>query len=182
MVDNRRLVDRVTDPDYRAGIEDRSDDELKAMLGESAEAENEVSFERKLCQGRIDILKAELSRREEGGDSSDLVSRLPQILAGDEPRTGGSEPSLPSRAPDFSIPRNADIPRRRVEEIAGEQTLARLPQLPDEEIRSVIRALSEHESNLSARRKALHEVIEILQRENIRRMKSGETDTTTASA
>lgn len=178
MADNRRLVDRVADPEYTAGIEARSDDDLKAMLAESAEAENEVSFERKLCQGRIDILKAELSRREEGGDSSDLVSRLPQILAGDERSDSGP---LPSRAPDFSIPRNADIPRRRVEEIGGEQTLARLPQLPNEEISSVIKALSEHESNLSARRKALHEVIEVLQRENIRRMKSGETDPTSAS-
>jgi len=178
MPDNRRLVDRVTDPAYIAGITDRADDELKTMLAEATEAENEVSFERKLCQGRIDILKAELSRREEGRDTTDLVSRLPQILAGDEPR---SEPgSLPSRAPDFSIPRNADIPRRRVEEIVGEQTLARLPQLPDEEIGSVIGALTDHEATLSARRKALHDVIDILQTENIKRMKGKETDPTSA--
>lgn len=169
MTDHRRLVDRVTDPSYIEGLADKPADELKTMLSETTEAENEVSFERKLCQGRIDILKAELSRREEGRDSSDLVARLPQILAGDSRSDSGS---LPSRAPDFSIPRNADIPRRRVEEIVGEQTLARLPQLPDEEIRSVIQALSEHESNLSARRKALHDVIEVLQRENIKRLKS----------
>jgi hypothetical protein len=178
MSDNRRLVDRVIDPTYVEGLEQRSDDDLKAMLSDSAEAENEVSFERKLCQGRIDILKAELARRKEGGDVADLVSRLPQILAGDETR---SDPEgLPSRAPDFSIPRNADIPRRRVEEIAGEQTLARLPQLPDEEIGSVIEALSDHEGNLSSRRKALHDVIDVLQAENIRRMKSGDTDPTSA--
>lgn len=178
MSDNRRLVDRVTDPVYSASVSERSDDELKAMLAECTEAENEVSFERKLCQGRIDILKAELTRREEGREAGDLVSRLPQILAGDEPR---SDPgALPSRAPDFSIPRNADIPRRRVEEIVGEQTLARLPQLPNEEIGSVIQALSEHEATLSARRKALHDVIDVLQTENIRRMKSGETDPTSA--
>ena len=169
MTDHRRLVDRVTDPSYIEGVADKAADDLKSMLSETTEAENEVSFERKLCQGRIDILKAELSRREEGRDSSDLVARLPQILANDSPSDSGS---LPSRAPDFSIPRNADIPRRRVEEIVGEQTLARLPQLPDEEIKSVIHALSEHESNLSARRKALHDVIEVLQRENIKRLKS----------
>lgn len=177
MTDNRRLVDRVTEPSYVGGVDAKTADELKAMLAECTEAENEVSFERKLCQGRIDILKAELTRREEGRDSSDLVARLPQILAGDS----RSEPGqLPSRAPDFSIPRNADIPRRRVEEIVGEQTLARLPQLPDEEIRSVIGALTEHESNLSARRKVLHDVIEVLQRENVKRLKSGETDPTAA--
>ena len=129
------------------------------------------------ARGAIDILKAELSRREEGRDTSDLVARLPQILAGDSRAEGGT---LPSRRRIYSIPRNADIPRRRVEEIVGEQTLARLPQLPDEEIRSVIRALTEHESNLSARRKALHEVIETLQGETVRRLKSGETDSTAA--
>lgn len=178
MSDKRRLVERITDPEYLQGVEAKSDDDLHAMLAEATEAENEVSFERKLCQGRIDILKAELTRRREGGDTSDLVARLPQILAGDEPR---SEPgALPNRAPDFSIPRNADIPRRRVEEIVGEQTIARLPQLPDQEISSVIEALTEHESALSARRKALHDAIDVLQQENIRRLKSGETDPTGA--
>lgn len=172
MVDKRRLVDRVTDPSYIEGVTDKSDSDLKAMLAECTEAENEVSFERKLCQGRIDILKAELTRRQEGGDTSDLVARLPEILAGDSRTESGP---LPSRAPDFSIPRNADIPRRRVEEIAGEQTLARLPQLPDEEIRSVIDALIEHEGNLSSRRRALHEVFDVIQGEHVRRLKSGES-------
>ncbi|HWC13978.1 MAG TPA: hypothetical protein VG929_05235 [Actinomycetota bacterium] len=178
MSDKRRLVERVTAPEYLQGVEAKSDDDLHVMLAETTEAENEVSFERKLCQGRIDILKAELTRRREGGDTSDLVARLPQILAGDEPR---SDPgALPHRAPDFSIPRNADIPRRRVEEIVGEQTIARLPQLPDQEISSVIEALTEHESALSARRKALHDVIDVLQHENVRRLKRGETDPTAA--
>lgn len=178
MSDKRRLVERVMDPAYLEGLDAKTEDDLRTMLAECTEAENEVSFERKLCQGRIDILKAELTRRKEGGDTSDLVARLPQILAGDEPRSEAG--SLPNRAPDFSIPRNADIPRRRVEEIVGEQTIARLPQLPDDEISSVIQALIEHESTLSARRKALHDVIDRLQQENIRRLKSGETDPTAA--
>ena len=177
MADNRRVVDKVTDPEYVENLADRSIVDLRAMVAECTEAENEVSFERKLCQGRIDILKAEISRREEGRDASDLVARLPEILAGDSRTESGT---LPSRAPDYSIPRNADIPRRRVEEIVGEQTLARLPQLPDEEIRSVIGALTEHESNLSARRKALHDVISTLQDETVRRLKSGEADSTAA--
>ena len=172
MPDKRRLVDRVIDPSYIEGLSDRSDEDLHQMLGEGTEAENEVSFERKLCQGRIDILKAELTRRKEGLDTSDLVARLPEILAAGETRSDNE--GLPSRAPDFSIPRNADIPRRRVEEIAGEQTLARLPQMPDDEIASVIKALTEHEANLSNRRKALHEVIDALQAENIKRLKSGD--------
>ena len=176
MADQRRLADRVTDPSYLVDLESKSADDLKEMLAECMEAENEVSFERKLCQGRIDILKAELSRRKEGLETSDLVARLPEILAAGETRSDSE--GLPSRAPDFSIPRNADIPRRRVEEIVGEQTLARLPQLPDDEIASVIQALTEHEATLSNRRKALHEVIDRLQEENIKRLKSGDDDPT----
>lgn len=176
MSDKRRLVDRVIDPSYIEGLSEKSMEELRQMLGEGTEAENEVSFERKLCQGRIDILKAELTRRKEGLDTSDLVARLPEILSAGETRSGTE--GLPARAPDFSIPRNADIPRRRVEEIVGEQTLSRLPQLPDEEIASVIQALTEHEATLSNRRKALHEVIDRLQAENIKRLKSGDDDPT----
>lgn len=178
MSDKRRLVERISDPTYLEDLASKSDEDLRAMLAECTEAENEVSFERKLCQGRIDILKAELTRRREGGDTADLVARLPQILAGDEPRSGSG--SLPSRAPDFSIPRNADIPRRRVEEIVGEQTIARLPQLPDQEIASVIQALTDHEAVLSGRRKTLHDVIDVLQQENVKRLKSGEGDTAPA--
>ena len=158
----RRLVDRITDPSYLEGIDARSVEELKAMDEESREAELEVSFERRLCQARIDILSAELERRK-GGGASDLMDRLPQILASDSPRTSGEQP-LPSRAPDLNrIPRNADVPRRRVEEIVGEMTLARLPQLPPEEIEGIVASLRSHETAISARRKEVHRVIDRIQ-------------------
>jgi len=132
------------------------------MDDECREAELEVSFERRLCQARIDILSAEIKRRE-SGESSDLLERLPHILASDGPRAAGEQP-LPSRAPDFSrIPRNADVPRRRVEEIVGEMTLARLPQLPVEEIQGIVDSLEAHEKAISARRKQVHRVIDKIQ-------------------
>lgn len=146
------------------------------MGAEGREAENELSFERRLCQARTDILSAELQRRE-GKGSDDLLERLPQILAREGARSG--EP-LPSRAPDFSIPRNADVPRRRVEEIVGEQTLARLSTLHSEEIAEIIRSLQEHERTLSVRRRAVHEVMDLIQAEIVRRYQSGEADPTSA--
>lgn len=165
----RRLVERITDPSYLEGIADKDLAELRAMREECREGELELSFERRLCQARIDILSAELERRSGGGDEGgDLVSRLPQILAKD---TGGrsDDLSLPSRAPDFSIPRNADVPRRRVEEIVGEQTLARIPTLATEELRGIIASLGEHERRVSERRRNVHEVIDALQGEIVRR-------------
>jgi RsiG-like len=163
----RRLVERIVDPGYLDGLGDKDLVELRAMREECREGELELSFERRLCQARIDILTAELERRS-SGEEGDLLARLPQILAKDAMGRSGGE-ALPSRAPDFSIPRNADIPRRRVEEIVGEQTLAKMPSLAPEEIRGIVASLGEHERKVSERRRNVHEVIDAIQAEIVRR-------------
>ena len=163
----RRLVERIVDPAYLEGLGDKDLTTLRAMREECREGELELSFERRLCQARIDILSAELERRA-SGEEGDLLARLPQILAKDAMGRSGGE-ALPSRAPDFSIPRNADIPRRRVEEIVGEQTLARMPSLEPAEIRGIIASLGDHERKVSERRRNVHEVIDALQAEIVRR-------------
>lgn len=165
MNEKRRLSEKITDPEYTDDLDKRSLEDLKSMRAECHEGENELSFERRLCQARIDILKAELDRRAGKGEG-DLMSRLPEILA-TEARSEGS--ALPSRAPDFSTPRSADIPRRRVEEIVGEQTLARLSDVPSEEIETIIGSLQEHESNVSARRHQVHEVVDRIHAEIVKR-------------
>ena len=169
----RRLLDRISDPSYLEALPKRSVSELQEMRNESSEAENEVSFERRLCHARIDILTAELDRRT-GKHEGDLLSRLPEILGKDV----STEPEgpLPSRAPDFSIPRNTDVPRRRVEEIVGEQTLARLPQVPTDEIKGIIESLAEHEKTLSERRRRIHDILDEIQAEIVRRYTEGGAD------
>ena len=175
--EGRRLSEKVSDETYLEGIGDKAIEELRSMRDECREAENEISFERRLCQARIDILTAEVSRRE-GGSQEELVSRLPEILGGEGRRQGNSP--LPDRAPDFSIPRNADVPRRRVEEILGEQTLARLSDLDVEEVRAIIQNLAGHEANLSTKRRRIHDVMDELQSEIVRRYTIGEADPTSA--
>jgi hypothetical protein len=173
----RRLVERITHPAYLEGLRDKTIDALRGMREECRAAENEISFERRLCHARIDILNAELDNRSGKGNGS-LMDRLPQIL-GSPGHGQGSDP-LPERAPDFSIPRSADIPRRRVEEIVGEQTLARLSKLQPAEIKGIVENLEDHEAVLSTRRQGLHEVMDALQQEIVRRYASGEADPTTA--
>jgi hypothetical protein len=175
----RRLTERIVDPAYAAELAGKSIDDLRTMREECREGENEISFERRLTQARIDILTAELGRRE-GKAGDDLVSKLPQILAGDTSTVVAEDAPLPSRAPDFSVPRNADVPRRRVEEIVGEQTLSRLYELDSEDVRDIVRALGEHESKLSARRKRVHEVMDDIQAEIVRRYTAGEADPSAA--
>jgi hypothetical protein len=169
----RRMIDRIIDPAFLEGVEEVSLEQLRQMRDECHEVEKELSFERRLSHARVDILSAELERRS-GGGSADLIARLPEILASEERRV--PETPLPARAPDFSVPRNADIPRRRIEEIVGEQTLARLGQISADEIRAIIASLNEHESGVSTRRRQVHEVMNAIQEEIVRRYRTGRAD------
>ena len=72
-----------------------SDQELKDLIEQLTEEEQEISYKRRILHGKIDILRAELVNRlrkkhEDGADviSGDDVQRLTDILAGrgiDEP-------------------------------------------------------------------------------------------------
>ena len=64
-----------------------SDTDLKQLIDELTRREQEVSFERRLLHGKIDILRAELvARLKETGGKSVLdqvdVEHLTEILAG----------------------------------------------------------------------------------------------------
>ncbi|HEX3327826.1 MAG TPA: hypothetical protein VHV50_12615 [Actinomycetota bacterium] len=171
MAEQRRLVERLVEPSFLEGLREKSLTELRAARAECDEGETELSFERRLCQARIDILTAEIEQRR-GGAAGTLVDRLPQILGTDRPRPDG----FPVRAPNVSIPRNADVQRRRVEEIVGEQALARLSEVPEEELKTIIASLAEHETAVSVRRKRVQEVMDQIQEEIVRRYTSGEAD------
>ena len=64
-----------------------SDNELKAMIGELEQQERDVSYQRRILHGKIDILRAELvARLQQSGGRSVLdqvdVDRLTEILSG----------------------------------------------------------------------------------------------------
>jgi hypothetical protein len=59
-----------------------SDEDLKQLIDELTQEENEVSFKRRLLQGRIDILRAERTARLKGKGVSDVdVEALTDILS-----------------------------------------------------------------------------------------------------
>ena len=59
-----------------------SDDDLKTLIERLTQEENEVSFRRRLLQGRIDILRAERTARLKGKGVSDVdVEALTDILS-----------------------------------------------------------------------------------------------------
>jgi hypothetical protein len=64
-----------------------SDEELKSLIDEYTRAEQEVSYQRRILHGKIDILRAELvARLQKTGGASVLdqvdVASLTEILAG----------------------------------------------------------------------------------------------------
>jgi hypothetical protein len=66
-----------------------SDDELKTMIEELTQEENEVSYRRRLLQGRIDILRAERTARLKGKGVSDVdIESLTDILSSRSAPTG----------------------------------------------------------------------------------------------
>ena len=65
------------------------DKELKDLIDKLTQEENEISYQRRVLHGKIDILRAELvnrlrQKREQGASliSGDDVSKLTEILAG----------------------------------------------------------------------------------------------------
>jgi hypothetical protein len=61
-----------------------SAEELRRELGALAEEERAVSYRRRVVQGRIDLIRAELVRR---GDASLSPEDLARVLMGDAPET-----------------------------------------------------------------------------------------------
>jgi hypothetical protein len=72
-----------------------SDADLKSLIGEYTRAEQEVSYQRRILHGKIDILRAELVARLQKTKGQSVldhvdVESLTEILA------GKAAPSLPS--------------------------------------------------------------------------------------
>ena len=63
-----------------------SDAELKSLIHELEEEENEISYRRRLLHGKLDILRAELVARLQKKGEGELgqvdIDRLSEILAG----------------------------------------------------------------------------------------------------
>jgi len=71
-------------------LEDKSNEDLRALLDELYEEEQRISYRRRVLHGKIDILRAELVRRmraehDAGGEviSAGDVDRLIKILSND---------------------------------------------------------------------------------------------------
>jgi hypothetical protein len=173
MPGGQRRIDRVLDPGFIAESGSLDLSELRARRDEAEAEEADISYLRRLLQGRLDILRAELVRRSQGGDRdvAGLRAALPSILSNDVfvGELSGRHNALPR----IQAPSHADAGHRRVERLVSDETLARLPDLDVDELTKVVETLSREEEAVSAGRRAVQRVVDVLRAELARRYREG---------
>lgn len=166
MAKTRRRIDTVLDPEYLAEVQECSMSELRERRRTAEEEEVELSFVRRVLQGKLDLLQAELRVR--AGEAHSLIESLPEVLADDGPR-----PQF-GRLPRYISPSDHPWGKRRGDELVTDDSLARLDAMTEPEIEHLARALRAQEREVSDLRRDLHKVIDTLQAELTRRYASGQ--------
>ncbi len=166
-------VDRVLADGYLGDLPAKPIADVRAMRDDCRAIEDRVSYLRRIIQGRLDIVSADLRRRAEGGSPLDLgtlVEQLPDILS-DKGSTGG-----PGRLPSGLIPPDDPDLTVEIDRVAGPDTLGNLPDLSDEIVAELAHSIGELERRASGSRKALFGRIDVLNGELARRYGTGEAD------
>jgi len=142
-------------------------EDLRVSRRALEDKERELSYVRRLLQGRIDIIKAELARR--AGHGSDVLSSLPTILA-DAP--SNSEASS-ARYVSLDGPVNKHQAAVSAERAANELSQANFCDMSDPQLRTFMANLARHEKAVSHARNEMHERMNGLSTELTRRYREG---------
>ena len=149
--------------------------ELRELRVACSFAEGDVSFVRRMAQGRLDIVGHEMRRR--GGaadiepDVDGVLFDLPDILA-----DSGGGPG-PAGARQIAIHEPGLVAKELVEELdraAQPSALSALGQMDADALVALVDALGDFEVSLSTTRRRLHERIDSIQGEIARRYRDGE--------
>jgi hypothetical protein len=166
-------IEAILSPDYVEDLASLSMAEVRQRRDESQEAADVLSYLRRLAQGRLDIVHADLERRA-GGEPSDVSALVERLEKGEIIAESTRAVGL-GRLPATFGPADMDgWISRELDEIVNAEGLARLDRLDDDGVRAIADHLSELEHKVSAQRNALHDVANRLQEEIVRRYKSGE--------
>ncbi|MGJ5754925.1 hypothetical protein FB563_3132 [Streptomyces puniciscabiei] len=146
--------------------------ELRTLRRDAQRDEADLSYVRRLLQGRIDILRAELCRRGRASlpapaDAS-VVDRLPEILK-DAPARHRSS----ARHVTLGTPHNEEY-RQLAAEMLAEVELSDLQARTDLELTAAMGRLVRYEQEVSGRRQLLQRTTDDCSAEIARRYREGE--------
>lgn len=170
--ESRRRVERVLAADFVSDIGSIDVGELRRRRAEAKAEEDDLSYQRRLLHGQLDILKAELERRQaEDGTAArrELIGELSRILS--QGASGGSR-GVHTRVGGGP----AAVPRRREDERAVfDAHLARLPDMTAEDIGAVVDKLVAEERRISDLRRRVQRVEDTLTEALTARYRVGDT-------
>lgn len=147
--------------------------ELRALRRDAQREEADLSYVRRLLQGRIDILRAELAGRAPTtvvatAATGSVVERLSEILADAPARQRSS-----ARHVTLGTPRSEEG-RRLAAEMLGEVELSDLTARTDVELNAGMGRLVRYEQQVSRRRQRLQRTADGCSAEIARRYREGE--------
>src|SRR5690348_12424581 len=146
-----------------------SDTELKGLIGELATNEQDISYNRRILHGKIDLLRAELvnrlrARHDEGKEAiTDAdVAKLTDLIT--------------AAAEEGETAQNQQLAEgNEFEQVKGALQMDSFPDLgtlTDPELKDLIRTLTDEEREISYQRRILHGKIDILRAELVNRMRT----------
>jgi hypothetical protein len=172
----RRRRDRILEPSYASDLTSLAVEELRQKREECEQVEAELSYTRRLLQGKLDILRHGLEVWAEGEDAEieGIRERLPEILG----ESGGAREGLLGRPTRILVPANAERQRREVEQLASEYTLTHVDELSEEELSRLVDRLKGAEAESSEERRAVQDTLDRIKAELVTRYREGKDDPT----
>jgi hypothetical protein len=165
---NRR-IDKVLAEDYLAGLAELPMADVRSLRDEAGQEETDLSYLRRLLQGRIDIVGAALAGHG-AGDGHQLVADLPRILA-----EAQRKPARGLGRFQAVEPSNAGSTRRLEEQIASID-VTDVEERDETSLRGLLDELQEAETRISERRRAVQDVFDAASEEIIGRYREGRAD------
>ena len=162
-------VDELLEPSFLEDAVRLSMTEVRQLRRRAEQEEVNLSYTRRLLQGRLDIVRRELQRRAED-DGRSLVDLLPEIL------------SEKGRGPAHGLGRHQTVQPHAPEEYESwvnsltNVDISAISELSDAKLEKAARALAAAESDLSERRRGVQQVMDGLAAELGRRYRDGEAD------
>jgi hypothetical protein len=144
-------------------------DELRELRASLQHDDDAVSYVRRLAQARLDLIEAEMHRRDSSQDPKVITSELPAILGSH--LTGG--PARPPRPAEDASNHPLALELDRLSARLGASDLH---SLDDDELVALRSELRVFEQTRSRERRELFNRIDALSAELVRRYREGEAD------
>jgi hypothetical protein len=176
MAGGRRRVDRVLAPDYLVGLPELALEDIRRRRAEAEQEEVDLSYARRLLQGRLDLLRAEQQARAAGTPAHraprtdvEIAEALARILA-DGPRTDHGMGRYLGKVEPTRVGEHRREAERAVADVGSSDPSA----MSDLALAEAVDHLGDIERRISRTRRSVQAVVDTLTEEIARRYATGE--------